>query len=294
MLVMGGLNLGESFRVLLLTVSWRDALDIAIVTFLLYRLLVLIRGTQAVQLLVGLLLIGAVGAIAHILDLPVLNFIFTNGGQVILLGVIVLFQPELRRALDQVGSLGRIRHGLLAPDTAQLRREVDEVVRASVRLSEAATGALIVLQGDIGLEEIAATGVRVDAILTAEVLETIFTYKSPLHDGAALIHGGRVAAAACVLPLAEQPSKTRRSGTRHLAAIGLSQATDAGVVVVSEETGRISWGQAGELESGLDAEALANRIGAFLRLPMYEGHRRTLRLRSRGERAGHATPVGRG
>jgi diadenylate cyclase len=294
MLVLGGLNLGESFRVLVQSVGWRDLLDIAIITFLLYRLLLLIRGTQAVQLLVGLLLIGAVGALAHILDLPVLNFIFSNGGQVILIGVIVLFQPELRRALDQVGSLGRIRHGLLAPDTAQLRREVDEVVRAAVRLSEAATGALIVLQGDIGLEEIAATGIRVDAILTAEVLETIFTYKSPLHDGAVLIHSGRLAAAACVLPLAEQPSRAKRSGTRHLAAIGLSQVTDAAVVVVSEETGRISWGQAGELESGLDGDALATRIGAFLRLPIYEGQRRTLRLRSRGERASHATPVGRG
>jgi diadenylate cyclase len=245
-------------------------------------------------LLLGLLVIGALGALAIILNLPVLKFIFVNGGQVILIGVFVLFQPELRRALDQMGSLGRLRYGLLAPDTAQLRREVDEVARAAMRLGEDHTGALIVLQGDIGLEEIAATGVRLDAILTAETLETIFTYKSPLHDGAAIVHLGRVVAAGCVLPLAEQSDRSHRSGTRHLAAVGLSQVTDAAVVVVSEETGRISWAVGGELESGLDGDSLTNHIGAFLRLPMYEGQRRTLRLRARRSHGGHVTPVGRG
>ncbi|MHB8331871.1 MAG: diadenylate cyclase, partial [Candidatus Dormibacteria bacterium] len=201
------MNLGETLGVMVQGVGWRDALDVAIITFLLYRLLILIRGTQAVQLLLGLLVIGALGAVAIILNLPVLKFIYVNGGQVILIGVFVLFQPELRRALDQMGSLGRLRYGLLAPDTAQLRREVDEVARAALRLSESHTGALIVLQGDVGLEEIAATGVRLDAIITAETLETIFTYKSPLHDGAALVHLGRVVAAGCVLPLAEQADR---------------------------------------------------------------------------------------
>lgn len=293
MLILGGLNLGETLRVMVQGVGWRDVLDVAIITFLLYRLLLLIRGTQAVQLLLGLLVIGALGALAIILNLPVLKFIFVNGGQVILIGVFILFQPELRRALDQMGSLGRLRYGLLAPDTAQLRHQVDEVARAALRLGEDHTGALIVLQGDIGLEEIAATGVRLDALLTAETLETIFTYKSPLHDGAALVHLGRVVAAGCVLPLADQPTRSPRSGTRHLAAVGLSQATDAAVVVVSEETGRISWAVGGELESGLDGDALTNHIGTFLRLPLYEGQRRTLRLRSRTSHGGHVTPASR-
>ncbi|HVD03315.1 MAG TPA: diadenylate cyclase CdaA [Candidatus Dormibacteraeota bacterium] len=293
MLVLGGLNLGETLRVLLQGVSWRDVVDIGIITFLVYRLVLLVRGTQAVQLLQGLMLIGALGAVAFILHLPILEFIYSNGGQVILIGVIILFQPELRRALDQMGRLGSLRRGLLAPETAQLRKTVDEVTRAATRLSEASTGALIVLQGEVGLEEIASTGVRLDAILSAEVLGTIFTYKSPLHDGAALVHSGRVVAAGCVLPLAERPDQNQRSGTRHLAAIGLTQVTDAGVVVVSEESGRISWAVGGELESELDADALTNRLGAFLRLPLYERHRRSLRLRSRGARSGHATPAGR-
>lgn len=293
MLVLGGLNLGETFRVMSQTVGWQDGLDIAIITFLTYRLLVLIRGTQAMQILVGLLLIGALGALAFILNLPVLKFIYSNGGQVILIGVIILFQPELRRALDQMGRLGPLRRGLLAPDTAQLRREVDEVVRAAVRLAETATGALVVVQGDIGLEEIVTTGVRLDALLSSEALATIFTYKSPLHDGAVVVNQGRITAAGCVLPLAEQDLRSRGSGTRHLAAVGLTQVTDAGVVVVSEETGRISWAAGGQLETGLDSNQLTGRLGAFVGLPMYERHRRSIRLRPRGGRREEPTPVGR-
>ena len=286
----GSLNLGEAARVLLQTVGWRSILDVLIIAFLAYRLLVLIRGTQAVQLLLGLLLIGALGAIANILNLPVLKFIFSNGSAVILIAVVILFQPELRRALDQMGRLGGIRPGLLAPQTAELKRDVDEVVRATMRLAEAATGALIVLQGDIGLEEIAVTGVRMDAILSAEALVTVFTYRSPLHDGAALIRHGRIVAAGCVLPLAEQTGTHGRVGTRHRAAIGLSQATDAAVVIVSEESGRVSLALGGELQRELDVDALTNRLGAFYRLPLYERHRRSLRLLGRGSRGAAAVP----
>lgn len=287
----GGLNIGEAARVLLQTVGWRTVLDVVIIAFLAYRLLVLIRGTQAVQLLLGLLLLGALGAIAYILNLPVLKFLFSNGGEVIVIAVVILFQPELRRALDQMGRLGRIRPGLLAPETAELKRDVDEVVRAAMRLGEAATGALIVLQGDIGLEEIAVTGVRMDAILSAETLVTVFTYRSPLHDGAAVIRAGRVVAAGCVLPLAEQTGAQGRVGTRHRAAIGLSQATDAAVVIVSEESGQVSLALGGELQRELDADALTNRLGAFYRLPLYERHRRSLRLRGRGSREVPAAPA---
>lgn len=284
------LNIGDAARVLLHTVGWRDVLDVLIIAFLAYRLLVLIRGTQAVQLLLGLLLLGALGAIAFILNLPVLKFLFSNGGGVILIAVVILFQPELRRALDQMGRLGRIRPGLLAPETAELKRDVDEVVRAAMRLAEASTGALIVLQGDIGLEEIAVTGVRMDAILSAETLITVFTYRSPLHDGAALIRAGRIVAAGCVLPLAEQTGSEGRVGTRHRAAMGLSQATDAGVVIVSEESGRVSLALGGELQRELDVDALTNRLGAFYRLPLYERHRRSLRLRGRGHRDAAVSP----
>jgi len=288
--VVAGLNLGQAAGVLLHTVGWRAILDVVIISFLLYRLFVLIRGTQAVQLLLGLGVIGVLGAVAYILNLPVLKFIVTTGGPVIVIAIVILFQPELRRALDQMGRLGRIRPGLLAPETAELRRDVDEIVRAAMRLAEEATGALIVLPGDIGLEEIAATGVRMDAILSAETLTTIFTYKSPLHDGAALVRAGRIMAAGCVLPLAEQTRTQGRVGTRHRAAIGLSQATDAAVVIVSEESGQVSLALGGELQRELDADALTNRLGAFYRLPLYERHRRSLRLLSRGSRSTAPVP----
>ncbi len=291
--LIAGVNLGDFLRVLVQTVSWRDILDVVIIAFIAYWVLVFIRGTQAVQLLVGLLVIGALGLLAIVLDLPVLKFIYTNGGPVLVIAIIVLFQPELRRALDQMGRLGRLRGRLLAQDMAELRREVDEVVRASVRLSETQTGALVVIQGDIGLEEIAATGVRMDALLSAETLVTIFTYKSPLHDGAVVIRDGRVLAAGCVLPLAEQTGRMGRVGTRHRAAMGLSQAIDAAVVVVSEETGQISLALGGELHRGLSADTLTNRLGAFLRVPLYERHRRSLRLLPRSARSGHARPVER-
>ncbi|MGA7086991.1 MAG: diadenylate cyclase CdaA [Candidatus Dormiibacterota bacterium] len=288
--VVAGLNLGQAAGVLLHTVGWRAILDVVIISFLLYRLFVLIRGTQAVQLLLGLGVIGLLGAVAYILNLPVLKFIVTTGGPVIVIAIVILFQPELRRALDQMGRLGRIRPGLLAPETAELRRDVDEIVRAAMRLAEEVTGALIVLPGDIGLEEIAATGVRMDAILSAETLTTIFTYKSPLHDGAALVRAGRIMAAGCVLPLAEQTRTQGRVGTRHRAAIGLSQATDAAVVIVSEESGQVSLALGGELQRELDADALTNRLGAFYRLPLYERHRRSLRLLSRGSRSTAPVP----
>jgi diadenylate cyclase len=131
--VVAGLNLGQAAGVLLHTVGWRAILDVLIISFLLYRLFVLIRGTQAVQLLLGLGVIGLLGAIAYILNLPVLKFIVTTGGPVIVIAIVILFQPELRRALDQMGRLGRIRPGLLAPQTAELRRDVDEIVRAARR-----------------------------------------------------------------------------------------------------------------------------------------------------------------
>ncbi len=288
--MLAALNIGEAARVLLQTVGWRAAVDVLIIAFLAYRLLVLIRGTQAVQLLVGLLLIGGLAAIAFILNLPVLKFIFSNGGPVILIAVVILFQPELRRALDQMGRLGPLRTGLLAPETAELRHDVDEVVRAAMRLGESATGALIVLHGDIGLEEIAATGVRMDAILSAETLVTLFTYRSPLHDGAAIVRHGRILAGGCVLPLAEQTGRQGRVGTRHRAAIGLSQETDAAVVIVSEESGRVSLALGGEVERELDADGLTHRLGAFYRLPIYERHRRSLRMLGRGAREPSATP----
>ena len=236
--------------------SWRDGLDILIVAFLLYQLFKLIRGTQAVQLLLGLGVIFIIGWIAQLLNLQLLALIFTNGTQAIIIAAVILFQPELRRALDRVGRLGAVRTLLgRHPETA-ITRTVDEVLRAARSLSEKREGALIVFERETGLENIAATGVHINGEVTAEMLATIFVPGSPLHDGAAIIRNDRVVAAGCVLPLAETLPGVGRMGTRHRAALGLTMQSDALVLVVSEETGLISVASQGKIYRGLDQPAL--------------------------------------
>jgi len=241
------------------SLSWRDGLDVIVVAFLLYQLLKLIRGTQAVQLLLGLAVIFAVGWAAQLLHLRLLEFIFNNGTQAIVIAAIVLFQPELRRALDQVGRLGTVRAVLGRPELAYART-VDEVLRAAASLSERKVGALIVFERETGLENLAATGVHVNGDVTAEMLATIFIPGSPLHDGAVIIRESRIIAAGCVLPLAETLPGVGRMGTRHRAALGLTMQSDAVVLIVSEETGLISLAHDGKIYRGLDQPTLKEML----------------------------------
>jgi diadenylate cyclase len=246
--------------------SWRDVIDVLVVAFLLYQLLKLIRGTQAVQLLVGLAVIFVVGYAAQALNLRLLEFIFQNGTQAIVIAAIVLFQPELRRALDQVGRLGPFRAVFGHHPTAAISHTVDEVQRAAQSLSERRTGALVVFERSTGLENIASTGVHINGEVTAEMLATLFVPGSPLHDGAAIIRGDRLVASGCVLPLAETLPGVGRMGTRHRAALGLTLESDAVILIVSEETGLISVAHQGKLYRGLDAlnlrEMLVTLLGA--------------------------------
>ncbi|GAC1571295.1 MAG: diadenylate cyclase CdaA [Candidatus Dormibacteria bacterium] len=242
--------------IFLQNIGWRDVLDVAIVAVLLYQLLKLIRGTQAAQLLVGLGVIVAVGLAAEALNLRLLQFIFANGGQAIVIAAVILFQPELRRALDQVGRLGPVRSLLGQHAAADAQRSVDEVIRAAASLSERKTGALVVFERETGLENIATTGVRIDGEVTAEMLATIFMPGTSLHDGAVIIRNARLIAAGCVLPLAETIPGVGRMGTRHRAAVGLTLQSDAVVLIVSEETGLISVAREGRITRGLDANAL--------------------------------------
>jgi diadenylate cyclase len=240
--------------------GWRDVLDIAVVALLLYQLLKLIRGTQAAQLLVGLGVIVAVGLAAEALNLRLLQFIFRNGGQAIVIAAVILFQPELRRALDQVGRLSRVRSLLGHHVGEAMQRLVDEVIRAASSLSERKTGALIVFERETGLENIATTGVRIDGEVTAEMLATIFMPGTSLHDGAVIIRDARLIAAGCVLPLAETIPGVGRMGTRHRAAVGLTLQSDAVVLIVSEETGLISLALEGRITRGLDLKALRTTL----------------------------------
>jgi diadenylate cyclase len=246
--------------IFLQNIGWRDVLDVSIVAVLLYQLLKLVRGTQAAQLLVGLAIIATVGLAAEALNLRLLQVIFQNGGQAIVIAAVILFQPELRRALDQVGRLGRVRSLLGHHASEAAQRVVDEVIRAAGSLSERKTGALIVFERETGLENIAATGVRIDGEVTAEMLATIFMPGTSLHDGAVIIREARLIAAGCVLPLAETIPGVGRMGTRHRAAVGLTLQSDAVVLIVSEETGLISIARAGRITRGLDQTALRTTL----------------------------------
>ena len=266
--------------------SWRDVLDIAVVTILFYRLLILIRGTRAVQLTFGLVLLVLVGLAAKVLNLQLTYFIFSNLAPALLIGIVILFQPELRRALDRVGRVGFLGRPLAHYNLQLMSRVVDEVVQAARSLSEQRIGALIVFERTVGLENYALTGVRVSADVTTELLQTIFFPRSPLHDGAAIIRGNKLVAAGCLLPVSDDLNIAGRIGTRHRAALGLSTESDALVVVVSEESGRISVVQEGNLHRGVDPEALRQVLHNEL-LPKQEVSLPWLRPRraSRGREA---------
>jgi diadenylate cyclase len=254
----------DDIRIFLGNVGWRDVLDVIIVALILYQLLKLVRGTQAAQLLVGLVVLLVVDLFATALDLRLLKYVFANGGQAILIAAVVLFQPELRRALDQVGRLAPVRAFLPHQAGGGIPRLADEVIRAAGSLSERRTGALIVFERGTGLENVAATGVRINGETTAEMLATLFFPNSPLHDGAVIIREERIVAAGCVLPLADAIPGVGRMGTRHRAALGLTLQSDALVLIVSEETGLISVAHQGKVYRGLDQEKLRDMLVTLL------------------------------
>jgi diadenylate cyclase len=250
--------------------NWRDVVDILLVAFLAYRLLVLIRGTRAVQLIAGLSVLVFVGLMAKVLRLQLTYYIFSNLAPALLIGVVILFQPELRRALDRVGRVGFLGRPLAHYSLPLMARVIDEVTRGAATLSEKKIGALIVFERTVGLENYALTGVRLNAEVTCELIQSIFYPRSPLHDGAAIIRGNQVLAAGCLLPVSDDVAYADRIGTRHRAALGLSMESDAVIVVVSEETGAISVVQEGSLRRGVEPEQLRQILHNTL-LPQTDG-----------------------
>ena len=257
-------------------VGWVEAIDVLLVAFILYQFLRLFRGTQAIQLIVGLVVLVMVGVVASALKLVLLSWLFQNAAPSIVLAIIVLFQPELRRILDQVGRIGHLGRPLAGFSEQQLNRAMLEVVRAAERLSARRTGALVAFEREVGLEDYAATGVRINGEVSSEFLQSIFFPNSPLHDGAVIIRGNQILAAGCLLPLPEEGTVRERLGTRHRAAIGLSLASDALIVVVSEETGVVSVVENGRISRNLDGEALRRRLAGGTPARHVNGRRFTL------------------
>ncbi len=237
----------------------RIGVDIALVWYVLYKLIMLIRGTKAIQLLKGIAVVLVVWGISVLLNLQTIQFIT---GQVINWGVVViviLFQPELRRALEQLGR-GNIfvRSGSTAEEIIQ--NEIEAIVTSCNYMAKRRIGALISIERETGIGEYAETGIPINGKLTHQLLTNIFTPNTPLHDGAVIIKNEEITAAACYLPLSESPFISKELGTRHRAAMGISEVTDALTIVVSEETGSISCTKNGELHRDINEEKLREML----------------------------------
>lgn len=254
---------GLDYLKALLKFNLTGVFDVLIVAFVIYRLLLLIRGTRAVQLIKGIVVLVAATALTSVLNLYTINWLLRQAMTALVVALPVVFQPELRRALEKLGRGGLIAHPARHGD-ADLKPVVAGICRAAAVLSKNKIGALIVVERETGLEEHIDTGVKVDGLVSAEFLVNIFIPRTPLHDGAAIVRGNRVAAAACFLPLSENPGLPGDLGTRHRAGIGITEQSDAVAVIVSEETGGISLAVDGELERNVDEVYLRNRLSQLL------------------------------
>ena len=229
-----------------------DAVDILIVSFLLYSVFSLMRGTRAASMFFGLILLFVLSVLAQWLNLIAMNWIVSSLRTVWVIAFVILFAPELRRALANLGQNRLLGRFVRVSETGV----VPEIVRSVQQLAEKRIGALIVLEKDMGLKHYIDTGTQIDAKVTAELLGTIFTPPSPLHDGAVIVQNDRVVAAGCILPLTQDQRVSQALGTRHRAALGLAEETDAIVVVVSEETGTIGYAETGKLHRKIDVNTL--------------------------------------
>jgi len=246
------------FENLFLRPDWRNILDVTIIAILIYQGIKLVTRTRASALFKGIAAVLIVTWVAQFMQLNVLSGILEQllgSGLVVLM---ILFQPELRKVLEQLGR-SRIRGAGFFGGVRQeeeTKRETEEIVAALTNLSRRHIGALIVIERDTGLKDVMATGTMLDAEISAPLIENVFEPNTPLHDGAMILQGDRISAAACILPLSENSAISRELGTRHRAALGISEATDAIVLIVSEETGIISTAREGKLTRHLDAKGL--------------------------------------
>ena len=237
---------------LITKIKLQHIIDIMIVAYLIYRFFLAIKGTRAFQMVVGLGILFAAWKIASLSGLSTLNWIFQHFWGISVLIIIILFQPELRRVLAQVGQHRFIE----AFYKTEKSLTIDIIVRSAVSLANKKIGALIVIERESNLNNYIESGIEIDALPSRELLNSIFNPKSPLHDGAIIIKNGRVAIASCFLPLSLNPNISKSLGTRHRAAIGLTEETDAVTIVISEETGTISIAISGKMTKDLDAVTL--------------------------------------
>ena len=246
-------------------VEFSDIAEILIIAFFLYHIILWMKTSRAWTLLKGILVIIIFALIAYLCKLTTILWIAGKTINVALIAVVVIFQPELRKALEQLGNR-RYLAGLLQFDDLKDKKEIfsdrtiDELVKASYEMAKHKTGALIVIEQEINLQDYINTGIDIDAFVSNQLLINIFEHNTPLHDGAVIIRGNRIVSATCYLPLSDNMDLSKELGTRHRAGAGISEATDAFVIIVSEETGKVSIAHNGQLVRNVDGEYLRNKL----------------------------------
>ncbi|MGW8959992.1 diadenylate cyclase CdaA [Paenibacillus sp. NPDC055715] len=243
--------------------SIKDIIDILIVTYIMYQLILLVRGTRAVQLLKGILFLVVIWAFSTWFDLYTLKWLMNQMFTFGVVAIFIIFQPELRRALEQLGR-GKL-FGRSSADDEEINKLIGEMIKALNYLSRRKIGALVVFERETGLNEYTESGIKTQAVVSSELLINIFIPNTPLHDGAVIIQNKQIASAACYLPLSENPFISKELGTRHRAAIGVSEVTDAVTVVVSEETGQVSLAINGQVVRDIKEESLISKLYEELR-----------------------------
>ncbi len=245
--------------------SATDIVEILILAWLVYHILNWIKTSHAWTLLRGILIIAAALAAIYLLQMDTLIYIIQQGMSIVIITLVVVFQPELRKVLETLGEREILNHSFLFGQNRNAAgrfsdRTVDELVRACVEMSSERTGALIVIEQNENLHEYERTGIEIDALVTSQLLINIFEHNTPLHDGAVIVRGDRVTAATCYLPLSDNKSLSKALGTRHRAGVGVSEMTDSFTIIVSEETGGISTAYRGELQRNITQKMLHDRL----------------------------------
>lgn len=245
-------------------ITFKNLIEIAIIAILVYEMLIWIKNTRAWTLLKGIVFILAFFLAAAILELDTILWLLEKTSYIAVTAIIVIFQPELRKALEQIGSQNVLTTLFSTDDTKKnedfSEKTIAELVRACFEMGKVKTGALIVIERGTPLGEIERTGIEVDGIVTSQLLINIFEHNTPLHDGAVIIRGDRVVAATCYLPLSDNNNLNKALGTRHRAGVGISEVTDSMTIIVSEETGKVSVAVGGELIHDIDADSLRNKL----------------------------------
>lgn len=242
-----------------------DVLEIVIIAFLIYQIIIWVKKTRAWVLFKGILVLLIFCLIATILELNVILWIFYKSLNVGIIAIVIIFQPELRKALEQLGRKNLVMSIISFDDQKEKNgkftdRTISEIVKATFELSKTKTGALMVIENDILLNEYERTGIIIDSLISSQLLINIFEHNTPLHDGAVILRGDRIAAATCYLPLSDNMGLSKELGTRHRAAVGISEVTDSTTIIVSEETGAVSIAFGGVIQRQIDGDKLRKRL----------------------------------